>query len=122
MPSAMTPMNVNGKRKRPNPSKSGPKPRHPPYSPLRPPPISERARAPSSPAPRWVGAGALAPHNQRAFKLPLVGRGRVGSQLAGEMDRGGHGGGVIHRDPHQVSPGASRSGPTQGLKGNNEGG
>ena len=111
-------MNVNGKRKRPNPNKSGPRPRRPPLRLVATVPISERSTAPGSPAPRWVGAGALPPYNQPALKLLIVGCGRVGSQLAAEMDRAGHEVVIIDRDPNQFSRAASRGVLTNDFKGN----
>src|SRR5213593_4699188 len=85
---------------------------------MRPSPSASDQPPPSSPAPRWVGAGALPPYNQRALKLLIVGCGRVGSQLAAEMDRAGHEVVIIDRDPNQFSRAASRGVLTNDFKGN----
>ena len=80
-------MNVNGKRKRPNPSKPG-------------------GRRRSEP-----------PYNQPALKLVIVGCGRVGSQIAADMDRTGHQVIIIDKDPNQFSRAASRGVLTADFKG-----
>ncbi len=80
-------MNVNGKRNRPNPNKPG-------------------GRRPSGP-----------PYNQPALKLVIVGCGRVGSQIAADMDRTGHQVVIIDRDPNQFSRAASRGVLTAEFKG-----
>src|SRR5258706_3601537 len=80
-------MNVNGKRNRPNPNKPG-------------------GRRPSGP-----------PYNQPALKLVIVGCGRVGSQIAADMDRTGHQGVIIDSNPNQFSRTASPGVLTAGFKG-----
>src|SRR5258706_3193821 len=80
-------MNVNGKRNRPNPNKPG-------------------GRRPSGP-----------PYNQPALKVLIVGCGRVGQQVAGELDRSGHQVVIIDRDPNQFSRAASRGVLTTDFKG-----
>src|SRR6476469_1512310 len=92
MPSAMRPMNVNGKRKRPNPSKSR--------------------------------GGCSRPGAMRCLpiisglKLLIVGCGRVGSQLAADMDKAGHEVVIIDRDPNQFSRASSRGVLTNDFRGN----
>jgi trk system potassium uptake protein TrkA len=87
-------MNVNGKRKRPNPNKS------------------------------WVSRHQPQPGARRslpiisALKLLIVGCGRVGSQLAAEMDKAGHEVVIIDRDPNQFSRAASRGVLTNDFRGN----
>src|SRR3982751_4935482 len=67
------------------------------------------------PAPR----PALGPaYNQRGLKLLIVGCGRVGSQIAAEMDRNGHDVTIIDRDPNQFSRAAQRGLLTYDFKGN----
>jgi trk system potassium uptake protein len=80
-------MNVNGNRTRPNPNNLG---RRPLYG---------------------------RPYNQRALKLVIVGCGRVGSQLAAEMDRSGHDVVIVDRDPNQFSRASSRGVLTREFKG-----
>jgi len=80
-------MNVKGKRNRPNPNKPG-------------------GRRPSGP-----------PYNQPALKVVIVGCGRVGSQIASDMDRTGHQVVIIDRDPNQFSRAASRGVLTADFKG-----
>jgi trk system potassium uptake protein TrkA len=58
------------------------------------------------------------PYNQPALKLLIVGCGRVGSQLAAEMDKAGHEVVIIDRDPNQFSRAASRGVLTNDFKGN----
>jgi trk system potassium uptake protein TrkA len=62
--------------------------------------------------PRWP------PYNQRALKILIVGCGRVGSQVAADMDRSGHEVVIIDRDPNQFSRAASRGVLTNDFKGN----
>jgi len=81
-------MKVKGKRTGPNPSKS------------------------NTGAPEWR------PYNQRALKVLIVGCGRVGSQVASDMDRSGHEVVIIDRDPNQFSRAASRGVLTNDFKGN----
>ena len=51
------------------------------------------------------------------MKLVIVGCGRVGSQIASEMDRAGHQVVIIDRDPSQFSKAASRGVLTSDFKG-----
>ncbi len=81
-------MKVNGKRTGPNPNKCHP------------------------------GAPPWRPYNQRALKILIVGCGRVGSQVAADMDRTGHEVVIIDRDPNQFSRAASRGVLTNDFKGN----
>jgi trk system potassium uptake protein TrkA len=53
-----------------------------------------------------------------ALKLLIVGCGRVGSQLASDMDKAGHEVVIIDRDPNQFSRAASRGVLTNDFKGN----
>jgi trk system potassium uptake protein TrkA len=80
-------MNVNGKRKWSNPNKPGG--RHCPRP----------------------------PYNQPALKLLIVGCGRVGSQIAADMDRTGHQVVIIDKDPNQFSRAATRGVLTTDFKG-----
>src|SRR6266851_5392391 len=50
-----------------------------------------------------TGAPPWPPYNQRALKVLIVGCGRVGSQVAADMDRSGHDVVIIDRDPNQFS-------------------
>lgn len=81
-------MNVNGKRTRANPSNPRPEARH-----------------------------LALPIIQRALKLVIVGCGRVGSQIASDMDRNGHEVVIVDRDPNQFSRAASRGVLTRDFKG-----
>jgi len=58
------------------------------------------------------------PYNQPALKLLIVGCGRVGSQLAAEMDKAGHEVVIIDRDPNQFSRAATRGVLTNDFRGN----
>ena len=60
----------------------------------------------------------MPPYNQPALKLLIVGCGRVGSQLAAEMDKAGHEVIIIDRDPNQFSRAASRGVLTNDFRGN----
>ena len=60
----------------------------------------------------------MPPYNQRALKLLIVGCGRVGSQLAADMDKSGHDVVIIDRDPNMFSRAASRGVLTNDFKGN----
>ena len=51
------------------------------------------------------------------MKLLIVGCGRVGSQIAADMDRSGHQVVIIDRDPNQFSRAASRGVLTTDFKG-----
>ena len=74
-------MKVKGKRTRQNPNK----PRPPPY---------RRANR--------------RPYNHPALKLLIVGCGRVGSQIASDMDRSGHEVVIVDRDPNAFSRASTR--------------
>ncbi|HAC45194.1 MAG TPA: hypothetical protein DCF65_03905, partial [Chloroflexi bacterium] len=52
------------------------------------------------------------------MKVLIVGCGRVGSQVAADMDRSGHEVVIIDRDPNQFSRAASRGVLTNDFKGN----
>jgi trk/ktr system potassium uptake protein len=83
-------MNVNGKRTRPNPS-------------------NPRAACPSgSPEPTY---------NQPDLRLVIVGCGRVGSQIAANMDRAGHDVVIVDRDPNAFSRASTRGVLTREFKG-----
>src|SRR6476646_10510467 len=71
------------------------------------------------PRPVWGAdlAGSVPPYNQPALKLLIVGCGRVGSQIAADMDRSGHQVVIIDRDPNQFSRAASRGVLTTDFKG-----
>ena len=83
-------MNVNGKRTRPNPSNLQPEPRR---------------------------ASIGRPYNQPALRLLIVGCGRVGSQIAANMDRAGHDVVIVDRDPNAFSRAATRGVLTREFKG-----
>ena len=53
-----------------------------------------------------------------ALKLLIVGCGRVGSQLAADMDKSGHDVVIIDQDPNMFSRAASRGVLTNDFKGN----
>src|SRR5205814_1035641 len=86
----MTPMNVNGKRTRPNPSN-----------------LQARLRRAS------MGVPIIKP----ALRLLIVGCGRVGSQIAANMDRAGHDVVIVDRDPNAFSRAATRGVLTREFKG-----
>src|SRR5436305_15285723 len=58
------------------------------------------------------------PYNQRALKVLNVGCGRVGSQIAADMDMTGDDVTIIDRDPNQFSRAAQRALLAYDLKGN----
>src|SRR5436305_13039607 len=58
------------------------------------------------------------PYNQSALKILIVGCGRVGSQIAADMDRTGHDVTIIDRDPAQFSRASQRGVLTNDFKGN----
>src|ERR1700720_352485 len=64
------------------------------------------------------GAPWWPPYNQRALKILIVGCGRVGSQLAADMDKAGHEVVIIDRDPNQFSRASSRGVLTNDFRGN----
>jgi len=86
----MTPMKVNGNRTRQNPSN------------LRP------------PRPKAVHSR---PYNQPALKLVIIGCGRVGSQIAANMDKAGHEVVIVDRDPNAFSRASTRGVLTREFKG-----
>src|SRR5436190_1707114 len=86
----MTPIKVNGKRTRQNPSN------------LRP------------PRPKAVHSR---PYNQPALKLVIIGCGRVGSQIAANMDKAGHEVVIVDRDPNAFSRASTRGVLTREFKG-----
>ena|SRR5487761_98988 len=65
-----------------------------------------------------AGTEPVPPYNQPALKLLIVGCGRVGSQLAAEMDKAGHEVVIIDKDPNQFSRAASRGVLTNEFRGN----
>src|SRR6184192_3508015 len=56
-------------------------------------------------------------YNQPDLKLMIVGCGRVGSQIAANMDRAGHEVVIVDRDPNAFSRAASRGVLTRDFKG-----
>src|SRR5438046_10060261 len=56
-------------------------------------------------------------YNQRALRLLIVGCGRVGSQIAANMDRAGHDVVIVDRDPNAFSRASTRGVLTRGFKG-----
>jgi trk/ktr system potassium uptake protein len=58
------------------------------------------------------------PYNQPAVKILIVGCGRVGSQIAADMDKSGHEVTIIDRDPAQFSRASQRGVLTNDFKGN----
>ena len=67
------------------------------------------------------GAPPVAPpgptYNQPVLRLVIVGCGRVGSQIAANMDRAGHEVVIVDRDPNAFSRAASRGVLTRDFKG-----
>src|SRR5436190_1221789 len=61
-----------------------------------------------------AGAAPDPPYNQPDLKLMIVGCGRVGSQIAADMDRAGHEVVIVDRDPNAFSRAASRGALTEG--------
>ena len=84
---------MNGKRKRPHPIK-----------------WSAAAPAPNK-------ASSARPYNQPALKLLIVGCGRVGSQIAADMDRAGHEVVIVDRDPNSFSRASNRGVLNRDFKG-----
>ena len=78
----------------------------------------------AAPGRRPPGAGqggrpiSKPPYNQPALKVLIVGCGRVGSQIASDMDHNGHDVTIIDRDPNQFSRAAQRGVLTNDFKGN----
>jgi trk system potassium uptake protein TrkA len=68
---------------------------------------------------RWARAETTSgpPYNQPALKVLIVGCGRVGSQIASDMDKAGHQVVIIDRDPNQFSRASSRGVLTTDFKG-----
>lgn len=56
-------------------------------------------------------------YNQRALRLLIVGCGRVGSQVAANMDREGHEVVIVDRDPNSFSRAANRGVLTREFRG-----
>src|SRR5467141_591212 len=67
-------------------------------------------------APRPRG-GQGPPYNHPALKLIIIGCGRVGSQIAADMDRSGHEVVIVDRDPNAFSRAATRGVLTREFKG-----
>jgi trk system potassium uptake protein len=57
------------------------------------------------------------PYNQRALRLLIVGCGRVGSQVASNMDRAGHEVVIVDRDPNAFSRASTRGVLTRDFRG-----
>ena len=57
------------------------------------------------------------PYNHPALKLVIVGCGRVGSQIASDMDRSGHEVVIVDRDPNAFSRASTRGVLTREFKG-----
>src|SRR2546425_8808419 len=57
------------------------------------------------------------PYNQPALRLLIVGCGRVGSQIAANMDRAGHDVVIVDRDPNAFSRASTRGVLTRDFKG-----
>src|SRR2546422_8136778 len=64
-----------------------------------------------------AGAAPTPAYNQPDLKLMIVGCGRVGSQIAANMDRAGHEVVIVDRDPNAFSRAASRGVLTRDFKG-----
>src|SRR3989449_9498976 len=64
-----------------------------------------------------AGAAPNPAYNQPDLKLLIVGRGRVGSQIAANMDRAGHDVVIVDRDPNAFSRAARRGVLTREVKG-----
>src|SRR2546430_10004439 len=64
-----------------------------------------------------AGAAPNPAYNQPDLKLMIVGCGRVGSQIAANMDRAGHEVVIVDRDPNAFSRAASRGVLTRDFKG-----
>src|SRR5690349_14384688 len=56
-------------------------------------------------------------YNSSSLKLVIVGCGRVGSQIAADMDRAGHEVVIVDRDPNQFSRASSRGVLTKEFRG-----
>src|SRR5438094_1346984 len=69
-----------------------------------------------------AGAAPNPAYNQPDLKLMIVGCGRVGSQIAANMDRAGHEVVIVDRDPNAFSRAASRGVLTRDFKGERVGG
>src|SRR5205809_6607428 len=64
-----------------------------------------------------AGAAQKPAYNQPDLKLVIVGCGRVGSQVAANMDRAGHEVVIVDREPNAFSRAASRGVLTRDFKG-----
>src|SRR2546427_11587610 len=62
------------------------------------------------------------PYNQRALRLLIVGGGRVGSQIAANMDRAGHDVVIVDRAPNPFSRASTRGVLTREIKRDQVGG
>src|SRR6266508_1012463 len=56
-------------------------------------------------------------YNQPDLRLLIVGCGRVGSQIAANMDHAGHEGVIVDRDPNAFSRASTRGVLTRAFKG-----
>ena len=70
------------------------------------------------PTGRRLLAPAGPPYNQPALKVVILGCGRVGSQIAADMDKNGHDVTIVDLDPNQFSRAAQRGVLTNEFKGN----
>ena len=66
---------------------------------------------------RFRGACRGRPYNRHALKLLIVGCGRVGSQIAANMDRAGHEVVIVDRDPNAFSRASTRGVLTRDFRG-----
>src|ERR1700745_4107043 len=64
-----------------------------------------------------TGAPPDPPYNQPVLKLLIVGCGRVGSQIAANMDRAGHEVVIVDRDPNAFNRAATRGVLTRDFRG-----
>src|SRR5215469_11967042 len=70
-----------------------------------------------STSPRPPEAAGWRPYNRQALRLLIVGCGRVGSQIAANMDRAGHEVVIVDRDPNAFSRAATRGVLTRDFRG-----
>src|SRR5206468_12623722 len=71
----------------------------------------------SSVQPEARRASIGGPYNHPALRLRIVGCGRVGSQIAADMDRAGHDVVIVDRDPDAFSRASTRGVLTREFKG-----
>ena len=64
-----------------------------------------------------TGSPERRPYNQPDLKLLIVGCGRVGSQIAADMDRAGHEVVIVDRDPNSFSRASTRGVLTREFRG-----